>query len=250
MIDKLTDFILITLKKIDFKSNKWIVSFLLKTTISILVVFLIIFITTGLAGGVFLREMCFSNKCLEFFFKEFSFAFSFITSLGTIMAGGIALSGFLVALKSYLGAKKTSELSNHISHLSLFNSFISVEVEKRDRLSKSSFDHFKWYNLIYPNSRDGFFSVSVEYVDFINKTNSIINESNDLSTGIAAGGYYYKPHQEKIKKIFLLIGVELHSQPRLDFLEMEEQLYDLVNVVNMSFCISEHSMSISPIKYK
>lgn len=197
---------------------------------------LTIFITTGLQVEAFDAGLCFTNQCFERFVDNFSATFLVLKVTGTVLAGVITLGGILIALLSYLNSLKTTALSNHLSHLSMFHTYVTAEIDKRPRLERGCFDLLCWYNLIYSKSKIGLLEISNGYIEFIEEINSNIAFSNALVRNEEDGGYRYKNHQAKMKETLSRSGITMHSLPRLDFHEAEGEVFDLIQTVNCSFC--------------
>lgn len=131
---------------------------------------------------------------------------------------------------------KSSYFTNHISHLSLFQSFFVEEVRKRDLLSISSFDPHKIYGLIYSNSRNGDMSLSETYFEFIGRVNKVISDSNFNSYKATKGPFIYKDHQAEMIRTLEGIGFNLQFMPKKDFYEIENQVLSLLDSISKSFC--------------
>lgn len=196
----------------------------------------IVFFTTGLQDGLFSENICFKDSCLKTFTEKFGFTLAILNCTGSILGGVATLGGIIVALMSYISTVKSTAVSNHISHLNIFITYIHTEIDKRERLNKQNFDVMRWYNLMYEDSANGNLNISEKYQKFVRSLNSDIEESNSLVANPKHGGYRYKHHQENIKKRFLELGIELHSLPRLDFYEVETQLFSIIANANNSFC--------------
>jgi len=233
------------------RSNKYLLSLVCLTAFVALIgsVFAVsVFIATGLSG-MFRHAFCIRNECVEYFVSQYSASLKILAATGALIGGLVTFGGILVALFSYLGGAKSSALSNHISHLAIFSSHIYTEIDKRDRLGKDSFDVIKWYNCIYGNSRQGDLTVSGSYLDFMKALEKQVIHSNSLVGWEKRGGYRYKSHQQSMKELMCLIGVSLNFMPRLEFHEMEGQLFDLVKTVNSSFCQSQDLAILPERKY-
>jgi hypothetical protein len=200
---------------------------------------LAVFLTTGIQDGLFGSRLCFSNECLNRFMTAFSATGLILQVTWNVLGGVVTIGGIIIALLSYVASAKSSALNNHISHISIFSAYISAEIEKRDRLNQSSFDTLKWYNKVYGSTNIGQLNVAASYLSFISELNRLIEFSNALVAKKEEGGFRYKDHQERIKKHVFHIGVRLSSLPRLDFYEVETQLFELIDTINKSFCHSE-----------
>jgi hypothetical protein len=202
----------------------------------------VIFIFTFKGEQLWNLDFCLTSKCVDYWAEVNASALNVLSIAGGAIIGVVTIGGIVVALLSYRNSVNYSSVSNHLSHLNLFISYVSSETGRRSLLSRSSIESLKWYNLIYPYSATGSFEVSQEYVCFILNLNNLVNGSNAkyaTPDPDPSQGYRYKEHQKEM--IFLLknIGVYLESLPRIDFNEVETQVFDLIETVNMSFCRSK-----------
>lgn len=199
-------------------------------------IFLIVFITIFFAGKLYLLPLCFSNKCFVSLYDNYSSAFAVAKSTLDLIVIAATVGAIFVALLSYLSTLKSSYFTNHISHLSLFQSFFVEEVRKRDLLSISSFDPHKIYNLIYSNSRGGDMSLSEAYFEFVGRVNKVISDSNFKSYKATKGPFIYKDHQAEMIRTLEGIGFNLQFMPKKDFYEIESQVLSLLDSISKSFC--------------
>jgi hypothetical protein len=179
---------------------------------------------------------CFTNKCLETTMTLFSASIKIFQGLLIVVTSVATIGGIFLALKSYINTHSSSILHNHISHLSLFKDFILGELDKRDKLHISSFDIFKWYNLIYKESKSGSMNISNKYVDDINSINIVIESSNQRVSKATNGSFIYNNHQDALISVMLPLGVKMSRLPRNNFYEVETQLLELISVINIEFC--------------
>lgn len=187
-------------------------------------------------------DFCLSDRCVDLWIKKNHSALSILSRAGTITVGVFTLWGIAIALLSYQNSVYSSGISNHLAHISLFSSYVEGEVDRKSRLSASSFEPLKWYNMIYPYSSEGRFSPSEEYVGFISSVNESIERSNGLYSGLkskANSDYRYKIHQAEMIAHLDVLGIYLEHLPRVDFNEVETQVFELIDSVNKSFCKSK-----------
>lgn len=181
-------------------------------------------------------SFCLTNECLETTITLFSASIKIFQGLLIIVTSIATIGGIFLALKSYINSYNNSILHNHISHLSIFKDFILGELNKRDKLDISSFDIFKWYNLIYSESKIGSMKISTKYISAINQINAVIDSSNQKASMATNGSFLYKKHQNILISAMLPLGVEMCVLPRNNFYEVETQLMSLVSVINKEFC--------------
>ncbi len=199
---------------------------------------IVIFIATGI-GGEFSRALCFNNVCVKKFIEIFDQSFIILNATLTLLVGLATIGGIIVALMSYLNSASATALSNHISHFSIFQNYVSIEITKRNRISATSVDTFVWYNLIFSNSRTGKTSISDEYCSLISALNNEISTSNEQAKTATQGSFRYMPHQKRIMNSLESFGIRIGHQPRNEFYEIEDQIFSLISSLNKSFCYSD-----------
>lgn len=198
--------------------------------------FVLIFLIIFFVDEVYSLPLCFGNKCLINFYDYYLSAFNVARSTLDFIVLVATVGAIFVALLSYLSSLKTSHFTNHVAHLTLFQSFFVEEVKKRDMLALSSFDAHKIYGLIYAGSRKGDMSVSESYYEFIAVVNAVILESNFNSFKATKGPFIYKDHQAEMIRALDRIGFDLQFMPKKDFYEIETQVVSLINAISNSFC--------------
>lgn len=217
--------------------NMLVAGLLLVAAIGVLISVMAV-ITTGV-GGVFSRRLCFNNDCIKEFLGLFDQSFLILTATLNLLVGLATIGGIIVALMSFLNSANATALTNHISHFSIFQSYLAVEISKRNRISATSVDTFVWYNLIFSNSRAGKTTISDEYCSRISGLNNEILFSSSQAKTAVQGSFRYMPHQKRIIDALALIGIALSHQPRNEFYEIEDQIFSLISSVNKSFCYSD-----------
>ncbi|MBW4190957.1 retron Ec48 family effector membrane protein [Enterobacter bugandensis] len=232
------------LKKIDSHALR-ILLLCLITIISLgTILFVISFISTGMQEGFFRRDFCFHNSCILNFTKGYSQSILILQATFILLGLVASIGGIIVALLGYTNSVSVSALGNHISHFKIFQEYLSYEINKRDRLSASSFDIFKWYNIIFNKSRSGSTSISQDYCNLILKINSTISDSNTACSQAKSGSFSYVKHQNKITTLLRDFGIIQPRLPRNDYYEVEDQVFELIDNINREFC---YSSSIEPL---
>lgn len=182
------------------------------------------------------NSICFDASCVEQFTKEISGSLAIAGATSELLVTIATVGGIVVALMSYVSGVNNSAFSNHLTHYSTFQSYVISEISKRDRISPSSIDIFSWYNMIFPRSKLGEMTVEQSYIDFTDKLNNNIRLSNDQISLSTEETFRYKPHQERIKETLSEIGIDVTSQPRVQFFEIEDQIFSLISCINQAFC--------------
>ncbi|PRB80540.1 hypothetical protein CQ007_12540 [Pseudomonas sp. MYb185] len=195
-------------------------------------------------------SFCLRNECLNNVADYYSAPIAIFGFFVDVLVLVATVGGILVALMSYLGSKDTSNFTNHISHLSLFQEFFVGEVNKRDRLSISSFDVYRVYFMVFPGSKDGDFVPGEDYSYFLTEVNNAINESNRKFTSGSIPPFSYQQHQTAMIDCFRMIGLSLQHVPKLDFFEIENQVLDLLETINKSFIGGHESLKVNERLYR
>lgn len=192
-----------------------------------------------------LDDICMTSRCIINFYEMFSGTFKIMQFGGALAWIFVFVSGVYIALKNYLISVKSTALSSHISHLSMFKEYLEGEVQKYDMLKLKKINIYDWYRLAFPYSSKGDISVSNEYSSVIGEIVSAIEETNK-SINSAKGGYGYRKHQDRIKDVFNPLGIDITYLPKNDFHEIELQVLKLIDSVNHTFTdinriLSEHN---------
>ncbi|MFM0477379.1 retron Ec48 family effector membrane protein [Paraburkholderia strydomiana] len=206
-------------------------------------------ICTTFADQILSLDFCFTNACVKNWLSYFPDTLSIAKATSDFLVAIATTGGIVVALMSYISSINNSALTNHIAHYTVFQGFIDNEIKKRNRIHAASVDTFFWYNLIYPNSRNGVVGVSKQYTGVVLSLNKAIEESNARAQHAANGSFRYKPHQIQMITLLQEFGIQLQQQPRNDFYEIEDQIISLIVVVNNSFCYSEFIAPLAKRKY-
>ncbi|WP_052750309.1 retron Ec48 family effector membrane protein [Arsukibacterium sp. MJ3] len=158
-----------------------------------------------------------------------SWSLSFLVSFSTIGA-------IIVALLSYINSVSSTALGTHIAHYKVFQEYLSFELEKNSKLSLSSINALQWYNLIFSKSRLGSTTVSEEYKKKVESINKLIAESNSKADSAHNGSFSYKDHQGKMITALASFGVRIERAPRNDFQSVENDIFKLIDSINLEFC--------------
>jgi hypothetical protein len=196
----------------------------------------VVTLSTIMHGELYRAPLCFTSECTKSLLTTLDPALTIGKATVDITVAAATIGGIFVALLSYLSASNNAALTNHIEHLKVFVEYIEAEISKRERLARTQFDTLLLYGTIFSQSRSGRTAVSEEYRSFIIRLNELIAESNDRCTTGTPGGFSYNDHQRRIRDHLAVVGITIFTAPRNDYLEMESQLFSLIQRLNQSFC--------------
>ncbi|MEH6672042.1 retron Ec48 family effector membrane protein [Halopseudomonas sp.] len=200
---------------------------------------IIVFVSTYNSESLGGFDVCLTSSCVSYWIEINSSALSILSITGKVLIGFVTAGTIVVALLSYQNSAQSSALANHLSHLNIFMEYVKNETSRRSRLSISEIESLKWYNLIYSNSISGSILVSPAYHDFMNRLNNQVRSSNEKylnSSHDQKNKYNHNVHQKEVIELLAEIGFYIERAPRIDFNEVEVQLFELINTINISFC--------------
>lgn len=194
-------------------------------------------------------DFCLSSSCVLSVKSGFLGSIYLVEQGLKLAAGVAAIFGVFIALRSYLVSVSAAALTGHIGYLRLFQDYITSEVERRDKLSLSNIDVFRWYNKIFPQSVNGNVQKpSQEYIQDLKSIENAIQATND-SLRSSSGQYNYNHHQTQLIPLFKAIGIEVSRAPRNDFFAAEDQLLELIDSVNMTFSVTTEPLHVIHRRY-
>ncbi|MFP7605445.1 retron Ec48 family effector membrane protein [Serratia quinivorans] len=192
------------------------------------------FVLTILDEHLYSKDICFSSRCLEFFFSKTDGTFKIFQATAWLLTLITTIGGVTIAVMTYKAGVKNSNLTNHISHLNMFRDYINAEITKRKFVSTDKVNIYKWYNAIFPKSKQGDVSVSADYRDKINDIKLVIEKANnDIASPLVR--YSYNNHQRDLISKVSMLGVKISTGPKNEFILVEEQVFELIDCINITF---------------
>jgi len=195
-------------------------------------------------------EFCLSNECVDLFKKTFGNAIGVVTLTFSALVAIATVGGIFVALLVYRETVRANSLSNHISHLALFRSYVEKEVGRMNMLRESSVDSHRWYVLMFPQSRIGDTTISSEYSHAFEEIRRCILSSNGSATKAENGSFRFLAHQDQVIAALKRIGLIIRRQPRMEFFELEGEIYQLIDSVNSAFWYSQSIQRLPDRRYR
>lgn len=195
---------------------------------------IIISFLTIVEEKLYAKDFCFTNKCIDYFFKNFNGVSIILQSIAWLITLITTVGGVFIALMTYKIGVKNSSLTNHISHLNMFRDYVNAEIAKRKFISPDKINIYKWYSLIFPLSKKGDVSVSCNYEEKINGIVDVVKEANAKITE-PDGKYIYTHHQVMMRDAIGLLGIKISTGPKNDFILIEEQVFELIDCINLTF---------------
>ncbi|MGA4366701.1 retron Ec48 family effector membrane protein [Pantoea ananatis] len=213
-----------------------------------LIVLSIVIISTVSDQKLYDRDLCFSSQCIATFSKEVEGITSLIQAFGWFLITFVTIYGVIIALKTYYAGVQNNNNTNHTTHLTMFRDFANSELAKRNSISPDKVNIYKWYSIMFPDSRNGVFIASDSYIKIISEVRDVINQANSHITEVNKD-YKYKVHQRNLILTFSKFGIILSNGPKNTFVEVESQLFEFVDVMNNSFSTMRIELSKVDRKY-
>jgi hypothetical protein len=183
---------------------------------------------------LYLKDFCFSDKCVNFFFGNFKSVSTILQFVAWLITLITTVGGIGIALMTYKTGVKNSNLTNHISHLNMFRDYVNAEISKRKFISPDKVNIYKWYSLIFPASKKGDVSVSLYYRSKIEDIVRVVTDANAKITD-PDGRYIYTHHQVCMRDAIGVLGIKISTGPKNDFILIEEQVFELIDCINLTF---------------
>ncbi|WP_351189344.1 retron Ec48 family effector membrane protein [Shewanella sp. TB4-MNA-CIBAN-0142] len=200
-------------------------------------------------SGMYSDDLCTNTKCFKDFFSTFSGFVPLFSFLLDTLLSIVTILGVAAALKNYLNTTSTARLNVHLMHLNTFKEYILLELEVEPRISKKSVDILKWYNVAFPDSRNGSLLVGCEYISLIGEIKDDISLSNNIFTGGNISVFKYNEHQSRIILTLSNLGVYVSRMPKKDFFEIESEIFSLINKVNKELCLLDSTHYLPKREY-
>lgn len=194
---------------------------------------------------LYLKDFCLSDKCVSYFFNNLNSVSIILQSIGWLITLITTVGGISIALMTYKTGVKNSSLTNHISHLNMFRDYVNAEIAKRKFISPDKINIYKWYSLIFPLSKMGDVSVSFLYKEKIEGIIAVVMVANEKLT-TPSGKYIYTHHQINMLDAIGLLGIKISTGPKNEFILIEEQVFELIDCINLTF--TDVNIELSAVK--
>ncbi len=214
-------------------TDKFIVSVAFVCLLSILFLFVSLFATIY-STKIYKFDFCIQSQCIDYFANKITGVVVLAQFFGWFITLVAALGGAIIALRTYVTGVGNSNITNHIAHFSMFRDFVNSEINKRKKISPDSVDVHLWYNVIFPESKSGRLECSQNYRDHLNNIKEVIDEANSHMSTLS-GKYKYQTHQRKIIEAFANFGVVMNNGPKNIFIDIEYEVFGLIDSVNSTF---------------
>ena len=147
-----------------------------------LIVLSIVIISTISDQKLYDRNLCLSSQCIAMFSKEIEGITLLIQAFGWLLITFVTIYGVVIALRTYYSGVQNNNNTNHTTHLTMFRDFANSELSKRNSISPDKVNIYKWYSIMFPQSRRGVFIVCENYIKLINEVVDVINQANSHIT--------------------------------------------------------------------
>ena len=191
-------------------------------------------VQTIIENNLSINDICFSSACVIEFSEKFTGSIEIIKAGAYILWIFAAVSGVYIALSNYINTLKSTALTGYINHLRLFRDYLQEQSENLKRINIGRIDTHIWYELAFPNAKQGDVNVSPMYLAAVQSVVKVFEDSsNKLTPG--GGKFAYVEHQNRLANALKAFGIHITTMPKNDFTAMENDLILLLDSVNRTF---------------
>lgn len=180
-------------------------------------------------------DFCFQIPCL----REVPIAFD--VQIGIVKAWVATASvcalifGSYIALQSYVSSTRIGAMGNRIAHVGLFERFMELELARRPRLTKDCVDIYALYRSLFPNASNADHASD----QFLSAVENLYREIEASSEEYRLDkSFQFEQHRRRVIAAASKLHITMDPLPRMDFLEVEEDLLGLVGVMCLVFASS------------
>jgi hypothetical protein len=198
---------------------------------------------------------CLTSSCVDVVACHFKKTIELYKSLLYMVIPLAGLFAGLLGLNTYTLTVKNSIMNNHISNFKLFCEFVDRELKKKDLINIDSIDYYILYSKIYPESRKGLFECFDIYNKNIENINNVIDASSrhyvasKKNTSVKSMQFNHTRHQYDIKECFEIIGINVSTNHRNTFNEVETQVLEFIDIVSKAFVENPILTKVNERKY-
>lgn len=193
-------------------------------------------------------SFCLSVECIREVPKAFDVQIGLI-KIGVGTASFVAVMfGSYLALRSYLGAQEVGAFGNKIAHVGLFERFIAVELGRRKRLNPGCVDVYAIYQLMFPKNRPDSRFASSDFVDAVRIIYNVVSESSKAHDVEQA--FTFERHRRRMIAALVGLGIEMDGLPRIDFLEVEDEVLDFLRMLCVVFGPTDNEVTLPRRSYR
>lgn len=181
-----------------------------------------------------ITKICFSQACLGAAYAIFGKTIEmhlkgieYIYYLTTIISVSAAVYSYIVSSQSSINTQK-------INNIQLFKQIIISSLKNSKIIKIEDINITKFYYFIYPNTDDGDFSPSQEYLKKIKALKNSIEKFNRDSSS-----RNFPEHAKTVIEIAKILGIKFSNRGRRLFIDDENSLTNFLNELNSIILIDD-----------
>ena len=179
-------------------------------------------------------EFCFAPGCFSFAAKALQEPIKIFKVGVEFGIYAFAAIGATTAIMTYVNTKKTEKINRHFQKATEFKSFVAVLVSKNDSgIKHQNLNVNRYYNSLFPDSTDAFFTPS----DFYKNTISCISEqiSKTHSTYTPGNKKIIEIHFQKIIPLLDTLGISIEEPTEYLLITLEPKIFIFIDSINKQF---------------
>lgn len=174
-------------------------------------------------------SICFDVPC----FAEIPNAFGpqvRLIKFGAASSSFVALVfGSYLALRSYLTSVEVGAFGNRIAHIGFFERFMAVELQRRRAINPACVDLYSIYQLMFPKGNRNAAFAAPAFDGAVRGIYCVVKESSRLHN--KGNSFTFEIHRRKMIEALLGLHISMDALPRIDFLEVEDQILDFIEML-------------------
>ena len=196
------------------------------------------------------REICLRKSiCYENFYLLFKPQIEITKVFGAISALAFAFLAAYSALRNYMSSSKIGVMGNSISHIQFFERFVEAEICRRPRLHPNKINVFSIYSMMFPRGVKNEIYASKEFIEKVNSIKEVVLKSSERYSS-KLFDFKFEKHRDEFCQAASGIFIEMNKSPRMEFLETEKEVIELVEMLCRVFGPPKYNESFPERTYK
>jgi hypothetical protein len=199
----------------------------------LLIISISIFLSLSIAQQEKL-ELCFAPGCFSFAAKALQEPIKIFKVGVEFGAYAFAAIGATTAIMTYVKTVKTEKINRHFQKATEFKSFVTALVSRNDSGVKyQNFNVNRYYNILFPDSTDAFFTPSDFYKSTINCISEQITETHCTYT--PGNKKIIENHFRKIIHLLDTLGISIEEPTEYLLITLEPKIFIFIDSINKQF---------------
>lgn len=172
-------------------------------------------------------HVCLTMDCFKEFGGLIEAQVEFVKASAATISFLVVIAGVYLALRTYLATSQVGMLGNAISHITFYERFVTSEVARRARMSPRHVNVFAIYSLMFPADHSSQRFASEAFIKAVQQVYSVVKESSSRYES-RHSVFKFDDHKRRFIEALVSVHISLEPIPRIDFLEVEDEVLDFL----------------------